>query len=441
MTDVQLLAMNPGHFHAALVQKEMYPLVARRAHVYAPLGPDLLAHLQRIAGFNSRGDRPTSWELEIHASDDFRQRLLAERPGNVVVLAGYNNTKIDAIHDALNAGLHVLADKPWILRPDQFPRLQAVLELAEQRDLVAYDIMTERFEITSQLQKELVGAPEVLGELVPGSEQDPGVFMESVHYLCKKVAGAQLLRPGWFFDIEQQGEGLTDVGPHLVDLVNWMLFPGVGLDWQQDVQLVAGRRWPTVLSRADFQKVTGLGDFPAFLQPQLQEGRLPYYCNNLVSYQLRGIHVTLNAMWDYQAAPGAGDTHLAVVQGTRSQVEVRQGQAENYRPEVYVQPRSPADKAKVAAALQHQLAAWQTTYPGVAFLDEGQHFRLSIPEHYRVGHEAHFGQVTSQFLRYLQHQDTVPSWEKPNMLVKYHLTTQGVARARTAVGGRPTVIG
>ena len=54
MTDVRLVTLDPGHFHAALIQKEMYPGVVPTAHVYAPLGPDLLAHLGRIAGFNGR---------------------------------------------------------------------------------------------------------------------------------------------------------------------------------------------------------------------------------------------------------------------------------------------------------------------------------------------------------------------------------------------------
>ena len=46
MSEVQLLTLDPGHFHAALVQKEMYPGVAPRVHVYAPLGPDLLPLLR-----------------------------------------------------------------------------------------------------------------------------------------------------------------------------------------------------------------------------------------------------------------------------------------------------------------------------------------------------------------------------------------------------------
>ena len=38
MADVRLMTVDPGHFHAALVQKEMYPGVSKRVHVFAPLG-------------------------------------------------------------------------------------------------------------------------------------------------------------------------------------------------------------------------------------------------------------------------------------------------------------------------------------------------------------------------------------------------------------------
>ena len=54
MQEIRFITLNPGHFHAALVQKEMYEAVAPRVHVFAPLGPDLVAHLGRIAGFNTR---------------------------------------------------------------------------------------------------------------------------------------------------------------------------------------------------------------------------------------------------------------------------------------------------------------------------------------------------------------------------------------------------
>src|SRR5437867_13229454 len=87
MPDVRLMTVDPGHFHAALVQREMYPGVSERVDVYAPLGTDLTEHLNRIAAFNRRSDQPTTWAVEVHASPDFFERMLRERPGNVVVFS------------------------------------------------------------------------------------------------------------------------------------------------------------------------------------------------------------------------------------------------------------------------------------------------------------------------------------------------------------------
>ena len=44
--------------------------------------------------------------------------------------------------------MNVLADKPWIIASTDMPKLQLVLDQAEKKGVVAYDIMTERFEIT-----------------------------------------------------------------------------------------------------------------------------------------------------------------------------------------------------------------------------------------------------------------------------------------------------
>src|SRR4029079_16675220 len=173
MSEVKLMTLDPGHFHAALVQKQMYPGVHKRVHVYAPLGADLIAHLTRVAGFNNRAENPTDWELDVHAGPDHRDRLLREKPGNVVVLSGRNRAKIDHIQAAVNAGLNVLADKPWVIDSEDLPKLDAVLERAEKKKLVAYDIMTERYEITSVLQRELVNDEGVFGTPVPGSAEEP----------------------------------------------------------------------------------------------------------------------------------------------------------------------------------------------------------------------------------------------------------------------------
>lgn len=425
MSEIRLTTFEPGHFHAALVQKEMYPGVSPMVHVYAPLGADLTDHLARIARFNTAGG--TAWEVEVHAGPQSLERLLDEKPGNVVIFSGRNRTKIDAILACVEAGLHVLADKPWIIRGADFDKLSRALATAERNGTAAYDIMTERFEITSLLQRELVQDAEVFGEIACGTAADPGVYMESVHHLLKTVAGVPNLRPAWFFDIREQGEALADVGTHLVDLAQWTLFPGQAIDWRADVAVESGSRWPTTLTVAEFSRVTGERVFPDYLAGWVRDGVLDYFCNSRVGYRLRGVNVKLDVLWRYQAPEGAGDTHLAVYRGTRSRVEVRQGQAENYRPEVYVLPE-PDLRPQVAAALESRLAKLAGKWPGLAVEDAAAGtLRIAIPERYRVGHEAHFAQVTRQFLDYLAQPGSLPGWENPNMLAKYRTTTDGVA--------------
>src|ERR1700736_4147251 len=69
---IRFITLDPGHFHASLVHKEMYPgVVSPQVHIYAPLGPDLLDHLGRLSLFNHRAENPTTWQLEIHTSPDF----------------------------------------------------------------------------------------------------------------------------------------------------------------------------------------------------------------------------------------------------------------------------------------------------------------------------------------------------------------------------------
>src|SRR5262249_19000974 len=159
----------------------------------------------------------------------------------------------------------------------------------------------ERYEITSILQRELVNDAATFGAIVPGSEAEPGVLMESMHFLLKSVAGVPLRRPAWVFDIYEKGEGLADVGPHLVDLVTWVLFPEQGVDYRQDIEIHGAERRPTTLTRGQFQHVTGEADFPEYLRPNIQLGRLDYYCNTLVSFSVRGVHTKLNILWNLQA--------------------------------------------------------------------------------------------------------------------------------------------
>jgi predicted dehydrogenase len=427
---VRLMTLDPGHFHAALIQKEMYPGVDATVHVYAPLGEDLLLHLGRVAAFNARAERPTSWRLEVHASPDFLERMLREKPGNVVVISGRNRGKIDRILASVEAGLSVLADKPWVISAADFPKLEKTLALAEQKRLVAYDIMTERSEITTILQRELAHDPDVAGTLGPGSDAEPAVEMQSVHNILKLVAGAPNLRPAWFFDTEEQGEALADVGTHLVDLAAWLLFPEQAIDYRSELRLSSARRWPTALSEAELRRVTGLKQLPPELASRLSGSSLAYYANGEMAYTVRGVHVRLRALWNYAPPEGAGDTHTAVVRGSLALLEILQGAEQKWQPELYVTAKRPADAGRVKAALERRVAELARARPGLAVVDEGTRQRVVVPDRYRVGHEAHFAQVTERFLGYLEDPASQPAWEDANMLAKYWLTTQAVELSR-----------
>jgi predicted dehydrogenase len=429
MHPLRFVTLNPGHFHAALVHREMYAQVSPQVHIYGRANAELVAHLQRLVAFNQRPRQPTRWELEVHVSDDYLDRFRREKPGDVVVLAGFNATKIDAIEAAVAEGMHVLADKPWILEPADLPRLERVLAWAAAKGLVAFDMMTERHEITSILQRELVRDEAIFGAIRPGTTAEPGVVMESVHYLKKTVAGAPLRRPTEFFDVHRQGEGLSDVGTHLVDLVMWILYPDQPLG-ADEIAILHARRWPTVLGRSEFQQVTGEADFPDLLREQLHADALPYFCNTRVDYTVRGVHVRLDVRWDFEAAAGGGDTHRAVFRGSRCRVEVRQGREENFQPELYLFPASGQDHPGMHRAIETRLALLQVHHPGIGVVDLGTHFQVAIPAAHRTGHETHFAQVTAQFLRYVLGREPLPTWEQPNMVAKYLVTTRGVELAR-----------
>jgi hypothetical protein len=430
MGEIKLVIVEPGHFHAALVQKEMYPQVSRHVSVYAPLGPELLDYLNRVSLFNSRALDPTQWELDVHTGPGFFEQMLRERAGNVAVFAGRNREKMGRIAQSLEAGYNVLADKPWIISSAGLPMLASALDLAERKQLVAYDIMTERYEITSILLRVLVNTPGVFGQLVPGSEEQPAVTARSVHHLMKVVAGVPLRRPAWFFDIDECGEGIANVGTHVADLVQWTAFPGETSDYRTDIKVLSAKRWPTAISRPQFGQVTGETDFPAYLAKWVKDGQLEYYSNNSVHYTVRGRHVQLETMWNWEAPAGSGDIYEAAFRGTFARVEIRQGKAENFRPELFVRPSTDALREAVFAALSKKVEALRKEWPGVEMTVESGEAHIVIPEKYRVGHEAHFAQVTRAFLGYLNDPQSLPAWEKSNMLVKYAICTKAVEMSR-----------
>jgi predicted dehydrogenase len=428
--EVVLTTLDPGHFHAALVQKTMYEQVSPDVYVFAPAGSDVEDHLRRIESFNNRVDSPTGWHQHVYAGADFLERLLRERPGNVVVISGNNRNKTKYIKACVDAGLNVLADKPMCIDASGFELLQEAFASAERNGVLLYDIMTERSEVTTILQKKLVNTPTVFGELQKGTPDVPAVIKESVHHFFKYVAGNPIKRPEWYFDTKQQGEGIVDVTTHLVDLVQWECFPEQPLDFDRDVEMIRARRWPTLISPEQFEKVTRSPEFPQFLRAKLTtDGKLPVYANGEMVYTLKGVHVRVTVRWNFQAPQGAGDVHYSVMRGTRANVVIRQGQEQNFCPELYVEPVAGADATELEQALSQAVTECQERYPRLSFEALPGGWRIVIPYEYRVGHEAHFRQVTERYLKYLV-DGKLPDWEVPNMLTRYRTTTAALEMAR-----------
>jgi len=428
---VTLVTVAPGHFHASLVQKSMYPAVNDTAYVYAPEGGELDAHLALIEQYNTRSDRPTNWHEVVYTGADFMEKMLGERKGNVVVLAGNNQYKMDYISQSVDAGLNVLADKPMIIRHADFPRLREAFAKAKEQRVWLYDIMTERYEINTLLQKELSQLPEFFGGLVTGDPEHPAITKESVHHFFKEVSGKPLIRPAWFYDTRQQGEGLVDVTTHLVDLVQWESFPETAIDYESEVEIVNAKRWPTRISAAQFSQSTGLSAFPEYLNESVQDGSLPVFANGEINYTLKGIHAKVSVIWNFEAPAGAGDTHYSIMRGRYANLIIKQGEAEQYKPVLYVQPTEERDRPSFEQALADAVNQLGERYSGLAYepLPDGL-YRISVDPSLVTSHEAHFAQVTEKYLSFIQ-SGTMPDWEVPNMLAKYYVTTRALELAET----------
>lgn len=428
--EVKLITLDPGHFHAALVQKVSYPEVCKDVYVYAPGGFDVDEHLKRIGGFNTRAENPTGWNEVVYTGSDYLEKMLSEKKGNVMIQAGNNGKKTEYIKKTLEAGINVLSDKPMAINSQNFKLLEECFDIAKQKNILLYDIMTERNEITTLLQRELSMIPAVYGEQLKGSPVEPAIVKESVHHLFKLVDNKPLTRPVWYFDVTQQGEGIVDVTTHLVDLVQWEAFPGQTIDYKKDIELVDANRWTTSISPEEFKQVTGTDAYPDFLKKDVVNDTLKVYCNGDIVYKIKDVTAKVSVIWNYAFPEGGGDTHFSVMKGSKADLVIRQGKEQGYKSELYIEALPDIDLAAYEKELETAIPAVADKYPGVSLNKVADNVWLvQIPEKYRVGHEAHFGQVTENYLQYLQ-DGKLPDWEVPNMIAKYYVTTHALEMAK-----------
>ena len=413
-----LLILNPGHFHAALVLRESHPALSPDVFVYAETGADLDRFVDMAESFNTRAEQPTAWRLHVTTGGNYREKLIEEKKGDIVVIAGKNDQKMAHVERLTRAGFHVLADKPWLISESGLPQLHAAMQADRPFSL---DIMTERFEITTQLQKEFLTAEEVFGNIAIDPHGKPSVFKESVHHLYKIVNQKPLVRPAWYFDVGIQGEGITDVTTHLVDMTHWMLFPDQRIDFHQDIDLLQARRWPTAIPLDVFRKITQANDFPEAVRPDVTDEMLACFCNGELLYRVQGIPVHVRVIWNLEIPEGGGDTHCSIIRGTRSNLLIRQLPERGFKVELLIEPKE--DPAGVEAAVQACLERWSQKYPGLSLTREEDNIRIDIPDRLRTTHEEHFCQVRDMYLDCLDRQYD-PPWERAGIVCKYALLAE-----------------
>lgn len=421
-----LLILNPGHFHAGLVLRESHPALSNDIYVYSEEGPDLQRFMNMVDAFNTRKKDPTGWRIHVYTGTNYLEKLIQEKKGDIVVVAGKNNTKMEHIESLKRAGFSVLADKPWVITEASLPLLRTAMK--DERPF-ADDIMTERFEITTTLQKELLARAEVFGQVRVDNDGSPTVYKESIHHLYKIVDDQPLVRPPWYFDIHVQGEGIVDVTSHLVDMTHWMLFPGVAVHFEEDIELLNARRWPTLVPLDKFSKITQLNHFPDSIQSEVKDDGLHYFCNGELIYRIKEIPVHIRVIWNLEIPEGGGDRHFSIIKGTRSDLMVRQLPERGFKVELLIVPRK--NPAEVQAAVQRCLEGWSHQYPGLSLRREDENILIEIPDKLRTTHEEHFCQVRDTYLEYLSKGSYPP--ENPTCIVsKYTLLAEARKQALTS---------
>ena len=424
----RLIVLDPGHFHAALLQKSMNKEVDSTVYVFAPEGPDVKSHLALIDEYNNRKEDPTNWKEKVYVGKDYLEKMLKTKPGNVVVIAGNNRMKTDYIKRSVDAGLNVLADKPMAITKPGFDKLKVAFADAKKKKVLLYDIMTERYEITNILQKAFSTMPYVFGELQKGSIENPAITLESAHYFFKEVSGKPLIRPAWYLDVDQEGEGIVDVTTHMVDLIQWECFPEEILDYKKDIQMLAAKRWATILTPSQFRRVTKKDNYPEFLKKDVKDSLLNVYANGEMNYTIKGVHARISVAWKFEAPEGSGDTFYSILRGTKANLIIRQSKEQQYNPVLYIEPVNIDNQNEWKQSVEKGLDSIHKEYPGINIKKSKEGWEVMIPDKYKIGHEQHFALVIKKYIQYLQ-EGEMPEWEVSTMLSKYYTTTGALEKA------------
>ncbi len=407
----RMVVINPGHAHAGIVQSAMVPGVSDTVMVFAPECPELHEYLERVERTNSRKKNPTCWVEDVYVGDDYLEKVPAARKGDFAVLANKNNCKTVLILKAVELGYNVLADKPMAIVPEDLPLLEKAYALAAEKGLVILDMMTERYNAMNAVCREIVSDKAFFGKVTD-------FRIDDVHHFLKPSGGKTLVRPAWYYDIRQQGEGVADVSTHFLDLAFWQCFPGRSVE-KSHVKELRATHYPTVLTKEQFTRSTLCQEYPEFLSGVVKDGKLEVMSNGTIDFVMDGVRIGVKVSWNYVAPKGGGDTFAQVIKGKKATVRILQEESTSYKRVMYVETSSK----KAAASLERIHAKM----PFASFVQEATgRYRLVIDTKKLPSGRFGSGTIVPDFLSYIDNPASVPSWEAPNTLVKYYVTTEAV---------------
>jgi predicted dehydrogenase len=424
---LRLIEIDPAHSHLSALHAQTLPGVSEEVHIYSPLSAELTAHLAAITRYNRRAENPTHWAVRLFAGPDYLQEMQSEGPGAIVALSGRNSANLRYIETALKAGQHLFADKPLIVDSASFPKLEAALKMADERKLIVYDWMTLREDPAYRLVRDLVRQEALFGAPDPGSVDKPSVQLENLHALLKYSNGVPQKRPAFFLDVRQQGEGMADVGTHLADLAQWILFPDQRISYRSDVRVIQATHSALRLKLDQFTRLTGESVWPTYLKDSIEDGELVNYTNGSCVYALKGVYVGLKVGWQFEAPPGASDSYFASFQGTRARIELRAGPKENFIPKIYLTPAAAEHRAAWEASLESAVTRLRSEYPGLSSKLAGDSFQVSLASGDRSGDGLQ--RLFEKFAGYVRDPKSFPEFENSNLLAKYYVTTTAVSLA------------
>lgn len=394
-----LAFLEPGHFHAALTLKTSNARVDRNVHLYATPGAEREAFVALVKAFNTRDDNPTDWHVQVHESEAPRTKLVDDGHADVVILAGQNAAKLEHIAALHRAGIAVLADKPWLTDPAALADLHQVTSGVP----LALDIMTERHDVMAGLRQRICTDDAILGGFATAHPEGAAIEIGSRHHLFKRVNGAPLRRPAWYYDVRVQGDGLVDIQSHMVDQMQWLVGGESNFDFESDVSGLTAKRWGTGVDAALFKDSTGHDAFPPTLVRAISNGVLDLQCNSVINYTLRGVPVQQQAQWGQREPEGSGDIHAARIRGQHAQLHLEHGPETDFLPRLHLLPATGSD---AQSAAQAAVERWRADIPGLELRASRFGFEFFVPLASRTTHEQHFAMVLDEFLDLMENTQT-----------------------------------